>query len=89
MSTETRVRKFTRYGAISAALLLAAGSATLLGIPARADSLTAGSCDNAPKTGAEYLSDLCNWRTLEATTENAGQQRQTPPRQGQGPQPVW
>ena len=74
MSTEARARNFTRYGAISAALLLAAGSITLLGVPAYADPPAAGSCDNAPKEGAEYLSDPCDWRALEGGIESAGQQ---------------
>ena len=72
MSTEARARNFTRYGAISAALLLAAGSITLLGVPACADPPAAGSCDNAPKEGAEYLSDPCDWRALERAIESAG-----------------
>ena len=67
MNTQTHACKFARYGAISAVLLLVAGSAPFVAMSARADSLTAQSCDNAPKTGAEFLSDPCDWKALEST----------------------
>jgi hypothetical protein len=80
MSAETRARKFVRQGAMSAALLLAAGCSTTLAVmPACADALTAAACDNAPKPGAEYLSDRCGWSALETRTDDADRQREQGP----------
>jgi hypothetical protein len=83
MSTKTQIRtpaqigKLARYGTMSAALLLAAGSATLLATPARAD--TAGAECNAPAPGAEFLSGQRAWTDIDAATPNPGPQRQADP----------
>jgi len=87
MSTEIGVRKFTIYGSMCSALLLATAFTTLPVTAARADAPNAASCDNAPKPGAEYLSDQCDWAGLEAATVPAGQQHQTTPHQDEDSRP--
>lgn len=87
MNTEIGVRKFTVYGAMCSALLLATAFTALTVTAARADAPNAASCDNAPKPGAEYLSDQCDWAGLEAAIAQAGQQRQAAPRQDEQPRP--
>ena len=83
MNTQAHARKLVRYGALSAALLLAAGSGPFFGVSARAESLTAQSCDNAPKTGAEFLSDQCDWKALERTGAIADEEPRAAPRRHQ------
>ena len=86
MSTKTqipmlaRVGKPARYGAMSAALLLAAGSATLLTTPARADP-AGGTYGDAPAPDAEFLSDQRAWTDLDGETQNAAPRRQARARQ--------
>ena len=87
MNPAIGVRKFTMYGAMCSALLLAAAFTALPVTVARADEPNTASCDNAPKPGAEYLSDQCNWAGLEAATDPARQQHQTTPYQDEGSRP--
>ena len=86
MSTKTqipmlgRIGKPARYGTMSAALLLAAGSATLLATPARADP-AGGTYGDAPAPDAEFLSDQRAWTDLDGETQNTAPQRQARARQ--------
>lgn len=92
MSTKTQIRelaqigKLARYGAMSAVLLLSAGSATLLPTPARADPAGGPVC-NAPAPGAEFLSDQRSWNRLDAETANTEPQGQADPSQDQASRP--
>ena len=86
MSTKSQIRmpdqigKLVRYGAMSAALLLAAGSVTLLPAPAHADP-AGGSYGNAPAPGAEFLSDQRAWTAVDAAAANTAPQNAAPRRQ--------
>jgi hypothetical protein len=86
MSTKSQIRelaqigKLVRYGAMSAALLLAAGSATLLPALAHADP-AGGTYGNAPAPGAEFLSDQRAWTAVDAASANTAPQNTATQRQ--------
>jgi hypothetical protein len=69
MSKENRVRKFGRYSLVSIALLGTIASTAVLNAPAYAGAPTELSCGNAPKPGAEFLTDTCAWANLRASEQ--------------------